>query len=60
MRLPFPASAGSLTMNVVPDPGRLSAVIEPPIMVQKRRQIASPSPVPPYFCLLYTSPSPRD
>jgi len=40
-------STGNHTVHVVPFPGSLSTVMSPPIRRQKRRLIASPSPVPP-------------
>ena len=36
-------------MNVLPLPSSLSTVMSPPIMWQKWRLMASPSPVPPYL-----------
>ena len=40
---------GSRIVKVDPRPGSLSTVMSPPIIWQKRRLIASPSPVPPYL-----------
>src|SRR5712691_1667495 len=42
-------SAGMVNMNVEPTPIALSRVIRPPSAVAKRRQIARPRPVPPYW-----------
>jgi hypothetical protein len=40
---------GSRIVKVEPRPTSLSTVMSPPIIWQKRRLIASPRPVPPYF-----------
>ena len=42
------ASAGIVNVNVEPFPMVLSSVMRPPSAVASRRQIARPSPVPPY------------
>ena len=42
-------------MKVEPSPGSLSTVMSPPIIWQKRRLIASPSPVPPYLRVVEAS-----
>ena len=39
--------SGTSNQKVEPSPGRLSAPITPPIISISRREIASPSPVPP-------------
>ena len=41
--------AGSRTVNVEPSPWTLSTVRSPPIIRQTWREIARPSPVPPYL-----------
>ena len=43
----YPARAGSRTVNVDPTPRVERAAIVPPITSQRRRQSASPRPVPP-------------
>ena len=42
-------SVGSVTMNVDPLPTLLVTSMEPPSILQKWRDMVSPSPVPPYF-----------
>jgi hypothetical protein len=39
-------SAGSVTVNVEPDPTRLSTAIRPPCISTIERAIASPRPLP--------------
>src|SRR5262245_57210759 len=40
---------GSRSVNVEPDPGRLSTEMSPPSARASRREIVNPSPVPPYW-----------
>ena len=47
--------AGNRIVNVDPFPGSLSTVTSPPIMRQKRRLMARPSPVPPYLRVVEAS-----
>ena len=49
------ASAGRRTVKVEPCPGALATVMSPPIIRQRRRLIASPSPVPPYLRVVEAS-----
>ena len=49
MGSPAPTCAGRRMVKVDPWPGSLSTAISPPIIWQKRRLMASPSPVPPYL-----------
>ena len=50
-----PTSAGRRMVKVEPWPGSLATVMSPPIIWQKRRLIASPSPVPPYLRVVEAS-----
>ena len=49
------ASAGRRMVKVEPCPGALATVMSPPIMRQRRRLIARPSPVPPYLRVVEAS-----
>ena len=50
-----PTFAGNRIVNVEPVPSVLSTVMSPPMMRQKRRLMASPRPVPPYFRVVEAS-----
>ena len=56
----FSAPDGSSTAMVVPLSELSSTQTEPPWRSAISHTRESPSPAPPYSCLLYTSPSPRD
>ena len=49
------SSKGRITVKVEPASGTLSTVISPPIRSTRRRQMASPSPVPPKRRVVETS-----
>ena len=48
-----------LTVNVLPLPGVLTTAMSPPSACAKCREIASPSPEPPYCRLIVASPCPN-
>lgn len=54
---PCGEASSSLTVNqkVLPTPGSLSTPISPPMRVVRRRQMASPRPVPPYLRVVEAS-----
>ena len=54
-RRPAPARTGSVTQNVLPLPNWLSTRMSPPCISTRRRVMASPSPVPPYFRVMLPS-----